>query len=125
MTTGSSPQPALAGLPSGPSVRRRGMRLRDARIRSKLAMILLVPLVAVLALAAVRLIDVGGRAYDASQIQELATLSTNVSALTQSLHSEQMAAAEFLAKTSTGSGAYTTATHATDDQIHAYTSRAQ
>ncbi|OJF10603.1 sensor histidine kinase [Couchioplanes caeruleus] len=72
-------------------------RLRDARIRSKLALILFVPLLAVLALAAVRLLDVGGRALNAGQVEDLTRLSTDVSELTHQLHEERIAAAEYLA----------------------------
>jgi signal transduction histidine kinase len=59
--------------------------------------ILFVPLVAVLALATVRLVDVGGRAVDANQVEELTKLSASISDLTQYLHKERMAAAQYLA----------------------------
>ena len=96
MSTGSSTQPAT--YPETPVRQRRGFpRLRDARIRSKLALILFVPLLAVLALATVRLIDVGSRAIDATQVEDLTRLSTDVSELTQVMHKERMAAARFLA----------------------------
>jgi signal transduction histidine kinase len=72
-------------------------RLRDARIRSKLALILVVPVVAVLALATVRLVDVGQGAYDASMIRSLTALAGNVSGLVQDVHKERMAAASLLA----------------------------
>ena len=72
MSTGSSTQarPTRARCRPGsvrtrPGGRRRHRRAAspaaDARIRSKLALILFVPLLAVLALATVRLVDVGGR----------------------------------------------------------------
>ena len=96
MSTGSSTQPAT--YPETPARQRRGFpRLRDARIRSKLALILFVPLLAVLALATVRLIDVGSRAIDATQVEDLTRLSTDVSELTQVMHKERMAAARYLA----------------------------
>ncbi len=94
MSTGSSAPPA-----TGPAPRREGRgfpRLRDARIRSKLALILFVPLLAVLALATVRLVDVGGRALDAGQVEDLTRLNTDVSELTHVLHQERMAAAQYL-----------------------------
>jgi signal transduction histidine kinase len=104
VSTGSSTQPATypasgsqsSGSVPGPGAPKRPWRLRDARIRSKLALILFVPLVAVLALATVRLIDVGGRAYDAGQVEELTKLSADIAELTQSLHDERMAAAVYL-----------------------------
>jgi signal transduction histidine kinase len=103
-------------------------RLRDARIRSKLALILFVPLVAVLALATVRLIDVGGRAYDAGQVEELTKLSANISDLTQYMNNERMAGAAFLAvppSDAAGSKAagraYNAAIQQTDARIQTYT----
>ncbi len=96
MSTGSSAQPATR--PATPRRERRGFpRLRDARIRSKLALILFVPLLAVLALATVRLVDVGGRALDAAQVEDLTRLNTDISDLTQVMHQERMAAGQFLA----------------------------
>ena len=52
------------------------------------------PLLAVLALATVRLVDVGSRAIDATQVEDLTRLSTDVSELTQVMHKERMAAAQ-------------------------------
>jgi signal transduction histidine kinase len=135
VSTGSSAQPATyaapgrgSAAPSGPSTgrgpvrQRRGFpRLRDIRIRSKLALILFVPLVAVLALATVRLIDVGGRALDAAQVEDLTRLSTDVSELTQTLHRERMAAASYLADPATPKDAYTAAIAQSDNRIQRYT----
>jgi signal transduction histidine kinase len=84
-------------------------------------MILLVPLLAVLALAAVRLVDVGSRAYDANQVEQLTRLSTDVSQLTQSMHAERMAAAQYLATPTAGPDAYNAAIRQTDAQIQTYT----
>ncbi|MBL7257022.1 sensor histidine kinase [Paractinoplanes lichenicola] len=113
MSTGSSTQ-----------VTRRGVfpRLRDARIRAKLALILVVPLVAVIALATTRLVDVGQRAADAGQVEELTKLETDVSALTQLLHVERMAAAAYLgnAVTNARTDAYRSAVRASDAQIQVY-----
>jgi signal transduction histidine kinase len=139
VSTGSSTQastyPALAagdpvgssadaGRPSGAGTReRRGRfpRLRDARIRSKLALILFVPLVAVLALATVRLIDVGGQALDARQVEDLTKLSTDVSDLTQYIHKERMAAAQYLAAPGAGAAGYNAAIGLSDQRIARYT----
>ncbi|MEU4220066.1 nitrate- and nitrite sensing domain-containing protein [Actinoplanes sp. NPDC026623] len=96
-------------------------RLRDARIRSKLALILFVPLVAVLALATVRLVDIGGKALDARQVEDLTRVSTDVSQLTQYLHKERMAAAQYLATPDAKPTAFNAAIADTDARIQAYT----
>ncbi|XVU26277.1 nitrate- and nitrite sensing domain-containing protein [Actinoplanes sp. CA-054009] len=113
MSTGSSTQ-----------VARRGVfpRLRDARIRSKLALILLVPLAAVIVLATTRLVDIGQRASAAGQVEELTKLDTDISALTQLLHTERMAAAAFLAVPGAKSDAYDAAVRNSDAQIAVYRS---
>jgi signal transduction histidine kinase len=129
VSTGSS-QPATypatgaqAGGPAPDPRERRGLpRLRDARIRSKLAMILLVPLLAVLALATVRLFDVGGRAFEAGQVEDLTRLSADLSELTQAMHTERMAAATFLATPGGKPDAYNVAIAQTDGRIDRYTS---
>jgi signal transduction histidine kinase len=138
VSTGSSTQastyPALAagppagssadaGRPSGSGTRqRRGRipRLRDARIRSKLALILFVPLLAVLALATVRLVDVGGQALDARQVEDLTRLSTDVSELGQYVHKERMAAAQYLAQPGSNADSYKAAIAASDERIRRY-----
>ncbi|GAA0515272.1 histidine kinase [Paractinoplanes deccanensis] len=112
MSTGSSTQ-----------VARRGVfpRLRDARIRAKLALILLVPLAAVVVLATTRLIDIGQRASEAGQVEELTKLDTDISALTQLLHTERMAAAAFLAAPAGARpDAYDASVRNTDAQIAVY-----
>ena len=111
MSTGSSTQ-----------VTRRGVlpRLRDARIRAKLAIILFVPLVAVVALAGVRLIDVGQRAAAAAEVQRLTMLETDISGLTQLMHAERMAAAAYLATPQAPVGGYNAAIKRTDAQIQVY-----
>jgi signal transduction histidine kinase len=129
VSTGSSTQPATypatgpqsSGPAAGAGASKRSFwRLRDARIRSKLALILFVPLVAVLALATVRLIDVGTRAYDASQVEELTKLSANVSELTQYMHNERMAAGAYLASPASDPKPYNLAIQQTDTRIQAY-----
>ncbi|MEU7906101.1 nitrate- and nitrite sensing domain-containing protein [Actinoplanes sp. NPDC049118] len=102
---------------------RRGRipRLRDARIRSKLALILFVPLLAVLALATVRLVDVGGRALDARQVEDLTRISTDISQLTQYLHKERMAAAQYLAAPGAKPDDYNAAIAQSDARIQGYT----
>lgn len=111
MSTGSSTQ-----------VTRRGVfpRLRDTRIRAKLALILVVPLIAVVALAGVRLVDVGQQASAAGQVQKLTKLGTDVSELAQLLHVERMTAAEYLAGPAGKTGPYDKAIQNTDDRIQTY-----
>ncbi|MCM4079827.1 sensor histidine kinase [Paractinoplanes hotanensis] len=111
MSTGSSTQ-----------VARRGVfpRLRDARIRAKLALILVVPLVAVIALATARLVDVGQRASEAGTVEELTKLETDISGLTQLLHVERMAAAAYVGNPRSQPGSYQAAVGASDAQIQVY-----
>ncbi|MDG4804693.1 sensor histidine kinase [Micromonospora sp. WMMD980] len=112
-------------LPGSPNAdqrnrRRRLPRLRDARIRSKLALILVVPVAAVIALATIRLISVGQGAYEANQVRALTAVSVDVSALTQELHKERMAAAVFLANPAVTPDAYNLRVRRTDERIAAY-----
>ncbi|MFR9774699.1 nitrate- and nitrite sensing domain-containing protein [Micromonospora sp. MS34] len=100
--------------------RRRLPRLRDARIRSKLALILVVPVAAVIALATIRLVSVGEGAYEASRIHSLTALSIDVSALTQDLHKERMAAAAYLAAANQKPDDYNLRVRRTDERIAAY-----
>ncbi|MFU8873711.1 nitrate- and nitrite sensing domain-containing protein [Micromonospora sp. SL4-19] len=113
-------------LPESPDAnqrKRRGLpRLRDARIRSKLALILVVPVAAVIALATIRLVSVGQGAYEASQVRSLTALSIEVSALAQDLHKERMAAAAYLAESDPKPDGYNLRVRRTDERIAAYRS---
>ncbi|WP_446216928.1 sensor histidine kinase [Micromonospora sp. IBHARD004] len=100
--------------------RRRLPRLRDARIRSKLALILVVPVAAVIALATIRLVSVGEGAYDATRIRSLTALSIDISALGQDLHKERMAAAVYLAAPDQKPDDYNLRVRRTDERITAY-----
>ncbi|RKR90116.1 signal transduction histidine kinase [Micromonospora pisi] len=120
MSTGPTTLPEN-GPPEHGARRRWLPRLRDTRIRSKLALILVVPVAAVLALATVRLVDVGQTALDANMIRSLTALSTDVSGLTQDLHKERMAAAVYLADPGTDPEQYNLAVRRTDERITAYT----
>ncbi|HEX8343725.1 MAG TPA: nitrate- and nitrite sensing domain-containing protein, partial [Actinoplanes sp.] len=117
------------GSPSAAAPRRRLPRLRDAQIRSKLALILVVPLAAVLALAAVRLIDVGNRAYDTKQVEDLTRLATDVSELTHHMQLERMGGARYLAQAPNSPAARAASTAfdqqvvQTDNRIDRYTVR--
>ncbi|MEV4821389.1 sensor histidine kinase [Micromonospora sp. NPDC049274] len=118
MSTGPTTLPAL-GENARPA-RRRLPRLRDARIRSKLALILVVPVAAVIALATVRLISVGEGAYDATQARSLTALSIDVSALTQDLQAERMAAAAYLAAPQQPADAYNLRVRQTQQRVDEY-----
>ncbi|MGC4744194.1 nitrate- and nitrite sensing domain-containing protein [Micromonospora sp. DT201] len=118
MSTGPTTLPALGE--GERRTRRRLPRLRDARIRSKLALILVVPVAAVIALATVRLISVGEGALDATQARSLTALSIDVSALTQDLQAERMAAAAYLATPQQPADAYNLRVRATQQQVDEY-----
>ncbi|MGW5560421.1 sensor histidine kinase [Micromonospora sp. NPDC003944] len=118
MSTGPTTLPALGD--SGRRTRRRMPRLRDARIRSKLALILVVPVAAVIALATVRLISVGEGAFDATQARALTALSIDVSALTQDLQAERMAAAAYLANPQQPADAYNLRVRQTQQKVDEY-----
>ncbi|GGR84118.1 hypothetical protein GCM10010169_30470 [Micromonospora fulviviridis] len=119
MSTGSTTLPESTDVDQR-NRRRRLPRLRDARIRSKLALILVVPVAAVMALATIRLVSVGEGAYEANRIRSLTALSIDVSALTQDLHKERMAAAAFLYTSNQKSDAYNLRVRRTDERIAAY-----
>ncbi|MFD1080164.1 sensor histidine kinase [Micromonospora andamanensis] len=118
MSTGPTTLPASGD--AAPKNGGRLPRLRDARIRSKLALILVVPVAAVIALATVRLVSVGEGAYDASQARALTALSIDVSALTNELHAERMAAAAFLAAPQQRADAYNLRVRETQQRIDEY-----
>ncbi|PWR10225.1 ATPase, partial [Micromonospora sicca] len=119
MSTGPTTLPASPG--ADPRNRRRRLpRLRDARIRSKLALILVVPVAAVIALATIRLVAVGEGAYDATRIRSLTSLSIDISALSQDLHKERMAAAVYLAAPDQKPDDYNLRVRSTDERITAY-----
>ncbi|MEE6260414.1 sensor histidine kinase [Plantactinospora sonchi] len=123
MSTGPTTLPAKESR-EGTTPRRRWFpRLRDTRIRSKLALILVVPVAAVIALASIRLVDIGRGAYDATVVRSLTELSTDVSALTQDMHRERMAAARLLASPRANADAYNTSVRNTDERIAAYNDR--
>nr|MDT0661087.1 nitrate- and nitrite sensing domain-containing protein [Micromonospora sp. DSM 115978] len=98
-------------------------RLRDARIRSKLALLLVVPLAAIVALGAARLLDSANRAADASLVRSLTELAGSISALAHETHNERMAAATFLASRNPANGAdsFNEQVAVTDQQVDRYT----
>ncbi|MFB6397315.1 nitrate- and nitrite sensing domain-containing protein, partial [Polymorphospora sp. 2-325] len=121
MSTGPTSLPGNGTQEHG-ARRRLFPRLRDTRIRSKLALILVVPVAAVMALAGIRLVDVVQEASAASIVRSLTALSIDVSALNHDVHQERMAAAAFLAAPNAEPDAFNLAVRRTDERISAYES---
>ncbi|GGM22856.1 sensor histidine kinase [Micromonospora yangpuensis] len=119
MSTGPTTLPE-SGEASKGGLRSRLPRLRDARIRSKLALILVVPVAAVIALATIRLISTGEGAVEANRIESLTALSVDVSALAQDMHRERMAASAFLARPGQSPDEYNLRVRRTDQRITEY-----
>ncbi len=106
---------------SGLAVRRGPLpRLRDASIRAKLGGLLIIPLIAVLALASLRLMDVRGRAGDAARVADLTALSADLSGLSRLLQRERMAAAAYLATADAPPEPYREAGAAVDTRIRVF-----
>jgi len=102
--------------------RRRGLRkrLQDARIRVKLGLILVIPVVAVLGLATDRIVERGQEARDTELVRSLAELSANASAVSHELHRERMSAATFLADPAAKPDQYIPQIRRTDRAVVAY-----
>ncbi|QSB12666.1 sensor histidine kinase [Natronosporangium hydrolyticum] len=113
--------PAAEAGPSSPKGLFRS-RLRDARIRSKLGLILIIPLIAVVALASVRLVDSGQRALGADQTRSLAVVTAEVATVAHELHAERMAAAKFLSEEDADPGAFNELVANTDEAVEQYQS---
>jgi signal transduction histidine kinase len=109
--------------PAGSGLRIGRPRLADTRIRSKLGLILLIPIVAIVTLAVLRISDAGGRAGDAARVGALTRLSADVSGLSQQIHLERMAAAALLSSPAATPEAYNRQVLRTDDAITAYQKR--
>jgi signal transduction histidine kinase len=111
-----------------PAQRRSRFRLpspANARIRSKLGLILVVPIAAILMLTALRLVDANGRASDADRVGALTSLSADVSQLAHQVHRERMAAAVLLASPTVPPDAFNKQTAATDAAVASYTAKRQ
>ena len=96
---GSAPRGGLP--PRGKSAaggpRRRRFALRDTRIRAKLGVILVIPILAIVSLTGVRLIDSGKRALSAQLVASLTSLSSDLADATHELQRERIVAAQVLA----------------------------
>ena len=94
--------------------------LRDARIRTKLAVVLLIPVISTVGLAAARLVDSGERAAEARLSTHLTTLSARATALSFALHHERMAFARFLSDGSADPATLSAPMSETDAQVGEY-----
>ena len=102
---------------------RRGWRLprlRDARIRTKLGLILLTPLLAIAALATARIADGAQRAQDAQQVRALSEVSAAASRVSNQIHLERIEAANLLNSGASNLGLYNNRLTATDAAVAAY-----
>ncbi len=100
-------------------------RLRDTRIRAKLSLILVVPVVTILGLGGLRLVDSGQRALDADLVLSLTSLSVDVSGMTHELHRERMVGAAFVSEEKRGPEAYNLQAQRTDEVIARYVQKRQ
>src|SRR5262245_25873439 len=92
----------------------------NARIRSKLGLILVVPIAAILTLTAFRLVDATSRATDANRVGALTALSANASQVAHEVHRERMAAAAIVAAPTAAPDAFNRQIIATDAAVAAY-----
>ncbi|MQA24419.1 MAG: HAMP domain-containing protein [Micromonosporaceae bacterium] len=102
---------------------RRGAlpRLRNVRIRSKLGVIMLVPVIALVAVAVIRLIDIGQSGLEANRAHSLMQLSERSAALTHDLQHERAGAADHLQKPDGHDPSHLTKAYAaTDKAIEGY-----
>src|SRR5690606_28553237 len=95
-------------------------RLRDARIRSKLGLILIIPLVAVVALAAVRLVDSGQRAIAAEQVRSLTAVAVEAAEVANNLPLERVEAAQLLNNPDGDAGLFNARSVVTDEAVARY-----
>jgi hypothetical protein len=109
--------------PAGSRLRIGPPRLANTRIRAKLGLILVIPIVAIVTLAAFRLDSAVGRAGDAGRVGALTRLSADVSALSQQIHLERMAAAALLSSPTQALEAFNRRILRTDEAIAAYVTR--
>ncbi|MEU4621669.1 nitrate- and nitrite sensing domain-containing protein [Actinoplanes sp. NPDC023801] len=111
MSTGSSALAARRGSFRSP---------RKARLRSRLAGMLILPLVAVAVVSSMRLLEVGEESSDAERVAQLAELGTDLSALNRLLHDERMAAIQFLGAPNSAETGFREASKAVDAQVERY-----
>jgi len=98
----------------------RRPRLRDARIRTKLGLILITPLIAMGALAAVRLLDGAQRAQDGQQVLALTEVSAAASRVSSQVHLERIDAAALLGTPGADPTTFNNRLTATDAAVEEY-----
>src|SRR5436305_3539182 len=104
---------AAAGLP------RPRLGLRDASIRAKLGLILVIPLLAIASLTIIRLVDSGQRALSAKLVSALTALSGDVDDATHQFQRERILAAQYL-DGAIGSAVFVKQTQQTNTAIDGY-----
>ena len=104
---------AAAGLP------RPRLGLRDASIRAKLGLILVIPLLAIASLTIIRLVDSGQRALSAKLVSALTALSGDVADTTHQFQRERILAAQYL-DGAIGSAVFVKQTQQTNTAIDGY-----
>ncbi|BCJ47813.1 hypothetical protein GCM10010168_21720 [Actinoplanes ianthinogenes] len=109
-----------AGSPGSTARRRFLPRLRDVRIRAKLAGLMVIPLAAVLTLGTARLIDVRGTASDSDRVAELTRLGTRLGTVNRLVHAERMAAVAYLVGGGDSRADYESRIREVDTQVAAY-----
>ena len=115
------PAQATAAATVPPAGRRpRGSRLGNARIRTKLALILLVPLVAIAALAGARLAEGATRAVEADRVQQLAAVSVHAAQVGHQLHQERVEAIRLLSGSGETADGFNRQSAQVDDAAAAY-----
>jgi hypothetical protein len=103
---GNMPRGGMSSRAKPGGATRRRFALRDARIRSKLGLILVIPIIAIVSLTAVRLVDSGKRALSAQLVASLTGLSGDIADATHELQRERIAAAQVLAGEPNAPAAY-------------------
>lgn len=99
----------------------RGWRLRDRRIRTKLAVIIAVPILAVLVLTGLRVTSAAARAERADRAHDLVVLGAMVAEITAELQHERVSAALVcIIGSSPILDSYRAQTHRTDEVISRY-----
>lgn len=114
MSTGPSPQAARPTSGGG----FRG--LRNARLRVKIAGLLLVPLTAVVGMAFMRSLEIRQQSEDSTRVVRLAVLGSELSGLGRLVHDERMAALEYLADANAPETAYRETGKAVDSRVRAF-----
>ncbi|MBN1174653.1 MAG: sensor histidine kinase, partial [Micromonosporaceae bacterium] len=107
----------------GGRLRMRLPSLANVRIRSKLVLILVVPVLAILTLTALRLSDANERATDAQLVGALTSLSAEASNVAHEVHHERVLAVMVLADSKIDTQGFAGQTRITDQAMARYTAK--